>query len=154
MGQVRRRAGGDVGCLPARPRRCGGERARGGARRPRSSAAPELGLGSDALALLGLLALARFALAAAAWDTGSGFSLMGASRDLTLSVFVEATLALALAVAALTAGSTDLRVVVAGTAGADAWSRPALALAAVAFATWSSPRPGASPSTTRTRTWS
>ncbi len=39
---------------------------------------------------------ARFALAAASWDTGSGFALMGSSRDLTLSVFAEALLVLAL----------------------------------------------------------
>jgi len=101
---------------------------------PVSAAAPGLGLGSDALALLGLLALARFAVAAASWDTGSGFALMGASRDLTLSVFVEATLVLAVAVAALTAGTTDLRGIVAGTSGGDAWTRPALALGAIAFA--------------------
>lgn len=101
---------------------------------PVSAASPGLGLGGDALALLGLLALARFAVAAASWDTGSGFALMGASRDLTLSVFVEATLALALAVAALTAGTTDLRGIVAGTSGGDVWARPALALGAIAFA--------------------
>ena len=101
---------------------------------PVSAVAPGFGLGTDALALLGLLALGRFALAAAAWDTGSGFSLMGASRDLTLSVFVEATLVLALAVTALTAGSTDLRAIVAATAGTDVWTRPALALAAIGFA--------------------
>jgi formate hydrogenlyase subunit 4 len=101
---------------------------------PVSAAGPGLGLGSDALALLGLLALARFAVAAASWDTGSGFALMGSSRDLTLSVFVEATLVLALAVAALTAGTTDLRGIVAGTSGADVWTRPALALGAIAFA--------------------
>ena len=101
---------------------------------PVSAAAPGLGLGSDALALLGLLALARFAVAAASWDIGSGFALMGASRDLTLSVFVEATLVLAVAVAALTAGTTDLRGIVAGTSGGDAWTRPALALGAIAFA--------------------
>jgi formate hydrogenlyase subunit 4 len=101
---------------------------------PVSAVSPGLGLGTDALALLGLLGLGRFALAAAAWDTGSGFSLMGASRDLTLSVFVEATLVLSLAVTALTAGSTDLRAIIAGTSGADVWTRPALALAAIAFA--------------------
>ena len=53
-------------------------------------------LGNDALVLVGLLALARFALAAAAWDTGNGFALMGAARDLTLAVFGEALLVLAL----------------------------------------------------------
>ena len=101
---------------------------------PVSAASPVLGLGGDALALLGVLALARFAVAAASWDVGSGFALMGASRDLTVTVFVEATLVLALAVAALTAGTTELRDVVAATAGGDVWARPALALGAIAFA--------------------
>jgi formate hydrogenlyase subunit 4 len=101
---------------------------------PAAEHAPSLGVGHDALALLGLLALARFALAAASWDVANGFSLMGASRDLTVSVFVEATLVLALAVAALVAGTTDLTGVVAATAGTEVWTSPALALAAVAFA--------------------
>jgi formate hydrogenlyase subunit 4 len=101
---------------------------------PVAQESAELGVGHDALALAGLLALARFALAAAAWDVGNGFSLMGASRDLTLSVFVEATFVLALAVAALGTGTTDLPGVIAGTAGTDAWTTPALALGAIAFA--------------------
>ena len=42
---------------------------------------------------------------------------MGASRDLTIAVFVEAALVLALAVAALVSGTTDLVLMVAGTAG-------------------------------------
>jgi len=101
---------------------------------PVASEAPDLGLGRDALALAGLLALARFAVALSAWDVANGFSLMGASRDLTLAVFVEATLVLALAVAALEAGSTDLRAIVAATGGGGVWTGPALALGAVAFA--------------------
>jgi len=101
---------------------------------PVAEAAPNWGVGHDALALVGLLALARFAVAAASWDVANGFSLMGASRDLTLSVFVEATLVLSLAVSALVAGTTDLRGVVAGTAGAHVWANPALALGAIAFA--------------------
>jgi len=101
---------------------------------PAAELAPEWGVGHDALALLGLLALGRFALAAASWDAANGFSLMGASRDLTISVFVEAALVLALAVAALVAGTTDLVGVVAATAGKDVWTSPALALGAVAFA--------------------
>jgi formate hydrogenlyase subunit 4 len=82
----------------------------------------------------GLLALARFALAAASWDVSNGFSLMGASRDLTLSVFVELTLVLSVAVAALVAGSTDLRTIVGATAGTAVWVNPALALGGVAWA--------------------
>jgi formate hydrogenlyase subunit 4 len=100
---------------------------------PAAEAAPSWGVGHDLLVLAGLLALARFAVAAAAWDTGSGFSLMGASRDLTFAVFVEATLILSLAVAALVAGSTDLLTIVAATAGTAVWSSPALPLAAVGF---------------------
>jgi formate hydrogenlyase subunit 4 len=101
---------------------------------PVAATAPNLGVGHDALALAGLFALARFALAAAAWDVGNGFSLMGASRDLTLAVFTEATFVLALAVAALGTGTTDLPSMIAGTAGTGAWSTPALALGALAFA--------------------
>ena len=101
---------------------------------PAAGLAPNWGVGHDALALAGLLALARFALAAGAWDVANGFSLMGVSRDLTISVFVEATLILSLAVAALVAATTDLTGIITGTAGTAVWSSPALALGAVAFA--------------------
>ena len=101
---------------------------------PVSQRGPSFGVGHDVLALAGLLALARFALAAASWDTGNGFALMGASRDLTISVFVEIGLILAVAVPALITGSTDLRAMVAATGGTHAWSSPALALAAAGFA--------------------
>jgi formate hydrogenlyase subunit 4 len=100
---------------------------------PVASDAPDLGVGRDALALAGLLALARFAVAASSWEVANGFALMGASRDLTIAVFAEAALVLALAVAALVAGSTDLVLMIAGTAGSAAWSSPALALGALAF---------------------
>jgi formate hydrogenlyase subunit 4 len=101
---------------------------------PVAARAPGLGVGRDFLVLAGLLALARFALAASAWDTANGFSLMGASRDLTIAVATDATLVLAVAVASLVAGTTDLRGVIAGTAGTAVWSNPALALGAIAFA--------------------
>ncbi len=101
---------------------------------PVAGSAPGLGLGQDALFLLGLLALARFAVAAASWDVANGFALMGASRDLTFAVFVEASFVLALAVAALLGGTTDLSALVAATSGTDVWSSPALALGALAFA--------------------
>ena len=100
---------------------------------PAAELAPNWGVGHDLLALAGFLALARFAVAAASWDVSNGFSLMGASRDLTLAVFVEVTLVLSIAIAALVAGTTDLPTVVAGTAGTAVWSSPALALGAVAF---------------------
>jgi formate hydrogenlyase subunit 4 len=101
---------------------------------PVASSAPDLGVGHSMLALGGLLALARFSVGVAAWDTENGFALMGASRDLTLAVFVETTLVLSLAVAALVAGTTDLAGIIAGTAGSAAWTSPGLALGAVGFA--------------------
>lgn len=100
---------------------------------PLTSVAPDLGVGHDVIALAGLLALARFAAAASTWDVANGFSLMGASRDLTISVFAEATLLLAIAVAAVVVGSTDLAAMIAGTAGGHAWSSPAMPLGAAAF---------------------
>ena len=99
---------------------------------PVASAAP-LGVGHDALALVGFLALARCALAAVAWDTRSGFALQGVARDFTLSIAVDTTLVLGLATAALVAGSTDLRTMITGTAGTAPWASPTLALGAFAF---------------------
>jgi formate hydrogenlyase subunit 4 len=91
-------------------------------------------LGRDALVLMGVLALARFAAAAAAWDANNGFALMGAARDLMLAVFGEALLVLALLLAALPAHSTDLAAMTAAAAGADPWSEPAHWCGALAFA--------------------
>jgi formate hydrogenlyase subunit 4 len=91
------------------------------------------GLGNDALVLVGLLALARFALVAAVWDTGNGFALMGAARDLTLAVFAEALMILALLVAALPAHTTDLRAMIAAASGSHVWGEPAHWCAAIAF---------------------
>jgi formate hydrogenlyase subunit 4 len=101
---------------------------------PTAASAPQLGVGHDALALAAMLALARFAVAAAAWDVANGFALMGASRDLTISVFIEPTLVLSLATAALVSHTTDLTGIVAATAGTAVWSNPALALGGLAFA--------------------
>ena len=120
---------------------------------PVAEQAPNLGVGHDALALAGLLALARFALAAAAWDVGNGFSLMGASRDLTLAVFVEATLVLALAVAALGHGhdrpaGDDRRD---GRDGCLVDARRSRSARSRSRSSWS-PRPAASRSTTPTPT--
>jgi formate hydrogenlyase subunit 4 len=91
------------------------------------------GLGDDALVLIGLLALARFALAAASWDTGSGFALMGAGRDLTLAVAAEALLVLSFLLAAIPAGSTGLAAMSAAANGSGIWGEPGHWCAAAAF---------------------
>jgi formate hydrogenlyase subunit 4 len=101
---------------------------------PVSAAAPDWGVGRDALLVAGLLALARLCVCLAAWDCANGFALQGASRDLTVAVFVEIVLLLSLAGVAVSAGTTDLPGMVAATAGTGPWSSPALPLAALAFA--------------------
>jgi formate hydrogenlyase subunit 4 len=90
-------------------------------------------LGADAIVLVGVLALARFAAAAASWDSGSGFALMGASRDLTFSSFIEPLLLLVFAIAALRAGSTDLRTISDAASGTAIWGTAAHWCAAAAF---------------------
>jgi formate hydrogenlyase subunit 4 len=94
---------------------------------------PDWGLGHDALVLIGLLALARFAITLAAWDTTSGFALMGGARDLMFSVFVEGLLLLVLVLLALPLHSTDLLSMSHAATLPEVWSRPAHWAAAVAF---------------------
>jgi formate hydrogenlyase subunit 4 len=69
--------------------------------------APLAGWG-DLLVVVGLFAAARFAIALAALDSGSAFGGMGSSRDVAISALAEPGLVLALAGAAVAAGSTDL----------------------------------------------
>ncbi len=100
---------------------------------PIGAHAPNWGLGHDALVLVGLLALARFAVTLAAWDTASAFALMGAARDLMFSVFVEGLLLLVFVLLALPSGSTDLLSMSHAATQPEVWSRPAHWAAAVAF---------------------
>lgn len=101
---------------------------------PIAGMSPDWPIGHDALLVVGLLALARFTLSTAAWDTGGGFGLMGASRDLTISVFAEGLLLLVLVAAALPLGSTDLRSMSDAAAGGAIWAVPVHWCAAAAFA--------------------
>ena len=64
------------------------------------------------LGLIGILALGRFALAAAALDTGSPFGGMGSSREMTIAALAEPALMLGLFTSALAAGSLELGAVV------------------------------------------
>ena len=84
---------------------------------PASGSGPNLGVGHDFILLAGLLVVARFAAAVSTWDVANGFSLMGASRDLTISVFAEVALLVALAVPAALSGTSDLAAMIAHTSG-------------------------------------
>ena len=64
------------------------------------------------LLLVGTLALGRFALAAAALDTGSPFGGMGSSREMTIAALAEPALMLGLFASALAAGSLNLGALV------------------------------------------
>lgn len=77
----------------------------------RRSAAPGIG---DAIVFVGLLALARFALALASLDSASNFAGMGASREVAFAALVEPALLLVLFAVALPAGSTSFSALVGG----------------------------------------
>jgi formate hydrogenlyase subunit 4 len=75
----------------------------------RRSAAAGIG---DVVVFVGLFALARFALALAALDTGSNFGGMGASREVAFAALIEPALLLVLFAVALPAGSTSFSAMV------------------------------------------
>ncbi|HQR29621.1 MAG TPA: NADH-quinone oxidoreductase subunit H [Anaeromyxobacteraceae bacterium] len=81
-----------------------------------------------------LLALARFATALAALDTGSSFEGMGAAREVSFSSMAEPALFLVLVVMARATGSLSLSGML-GPALAPAWraAAPALLLSAIAL---------------------
>ena len=92
------------------------------------AAAPMDGAGGI-LGLVGILALGRFALAAAALDTGSPFGGMGSSREMTIAALAEPALMLGLFTSALAAGSLDLGAVVRSSLVPGALFRPSDILA-------------------------
>lgn len=100
---------------------------------PIAGGSPGWPFGNDAVLLVGLLALARFAPALSAWDTGSGFGLMGAARHLSVSVFVEGLLLATLLLASVPAGSTDLLALSDAANGWALWEKPLHWCAAFAF---------------------
>jgi formate hydrogenlyase subunit 4 len=77
-------------------------------------AAAPLDAAGGILLLVGTLALGRFALAAAALDTGSPFGGMGSSREMTIAALAEPALMLGLFASALAAGTLNLGALVRG----------------------------------------
>ena len=75
---------------------------------------PPLAAFGDAIVVVGLFALARFALALAALDTASNFGGMGMSRELAFAALVEPALLLALFALAIPAGSLALAALAEG----------------------------------------
>ncbi len=72
-----------------------------------STASPYTMMG-DVIALIYLFALARFFMALAGLDAGTGFGGEGSSREMTVAILVEPMMMLALFTAAISAGSTNI----------------------------------------------
>lgn len=76
----------------------------------------------DLILFVYLFALARFATAASALDTGSAFEGMGAAREVTFACLAEPTVLFALLVLARISGGLSLNTLL-GPALAEGWSR-------------------------------
>jgi formate hydrogenlyase subunit 4 len=88
---------------------------------------------ADAIALVGLFALARVFIALAAMDIGTSFGTMGARREMFVGFLAEPALLMVLFTASLISGSTSLPTIVDTLAHRELSIYPSLALAGVAF---------------------
>jgi formate hydrogenlyase subunit 4 len=88
---------------------------------------------ADAIALVGLFALARVFIALAAMDIGTSFGSMGARREMFVGFLAEPALLMVLFTASLISGSTSLPTIVDTLAHRELAIYPSLALAGVAF---------------------
>ncbi len=66
----------------------------------------------DIITVVYLLALGRFFTALAGLDTASAFGGLGSSREMSIASIIEPAMMLAIVASAVTAGSTDLSVIV------------------------------------------
>jgi formate hydrogenlyase subunit 4 len=89
---------------------------------------------ADAIALVGLFALARIFISLAAMDIGTAFGSMGARREMLIGFLAEPALLMVLLSASLIPKSTSLTTIVETLAHRDLAIYPSLAFAGVAFA--------------------
>ncbi len=88
---------------------------------------------ADAIALVGLFALARVAIALAAMDIGTSFGSLGARREMFVGFLAEPALLIVLLTGSLISGSTALPTIVDTLAHRELAIYPSLAFAGVAF---------------------
>jgi formate hydrogenlyase subunit 4 len=88
---------------------------------------------ADAIALVGVFALARVFIALAAMDIGTAFGSLGARREMFVGFLAEPALLMVLFTASLISGSTSLPTIVETLAHRDIALYPSLAFAGVAF---------------------
>jgi formate hydrogenlyase subunit 4 len=88
---------------------------------------------ADAIALVGVFALARVFMALAAMDIGTAFGSLGARREMLVAFLAEPALLMVLFTPALISQSTSLNTMVEALAQREFAIYPSLAYAAVAF---------------------
>ena len=88
---------------------------------------------ADAIALVGVFALARVFLALAAMDIGTSFGTLGARREMLVSFLAEPALLMVFFTASLISHSTELPTIVETLAHKEFVIYPSMAFAAVAF---------------------
>jgi formate hydrogenlyase subunit 4 len=89
---------------------------------------------ADAIALVGLFALARVFISLAAMDLGTAFGTMGARREMLIGFLAEPALLMVLFSASLLSKSTSLTTIVETLAHREFAIYPGLAFAGLAFA--------------------
>jgi formate hydrogenlyase subunit 4 len=88
---------------------------------------------ADAIALVGLFALARVFISLAAMDVGTAFGTLGARREMLIGFLAEPALLMVLFTASLISRSTSLTTIVGVLAHRELAIYPSLAFAGVAF---------------------
>jgi formate hydrogenlyase subunit 4 len=92
-----------------------------------------LSLAADAIALVGLFALARVFISLAAMDIGTSFGTLGARREMLIGFLAEPALLMVFFCASLISSSTSLVTIVETLAHRELAIYPSLAFAGVAF---------------------
>jgi formate hydrogenlyase subunit 4 len=92
-----------------------------------------LAAAADAIALVGLFALARVFISLGAFDIGTSFGTLGARREMLVGFLAEPALLMVLFTSALISGSTSLATIVETFSQRELAIYPALAFAGVAF---------------------
>lgn len=88
---------------------------------------------ADAIALVGLLAVARMFISLAAMDIGTAFGSLGARREMMVGFLAEPALLMVIFVASLISATTALPAITESLATRDLAIYPSLAFTAVAF---------------------
>lgn len=92
-----------------------------------------LATAADAIALVGLFALARVFISLAAMDVGTAFGTLGARREMLIGFLAEPALLMVLFTASLISQSTSLTTIVGTLAHRELAIHPSLAFAGVGF---------------------